>query len=210
MAGAFGLGRRILPRINALWGKFAPEIAGAARGMEKFDFAPLKILVVGAKSHDILLLKSVLGIAGLGQVIHVEDSRRAIEILCMESIHAVVCDASAAPVDAMALPLAVRRIPSVLNPMLPVFVLQPRARRRDVESARDSGVTDVLTTPLSPRTVMTKLRAALKTPRSFIVAPEFFGPDRRSKARAPFRGSDRRSRTTKKAKLDFHATTLDA
>jgi CheY-like chemotaxis protein len=150
-------------------------MAGTARGMEKFDFSPLKILVVGAKSHDILLLKSVLGIAGLGQVIHVEDSRRAIEILCMESIHAVVCDASAAPVDAMALPLAVRRIPSVLNPMLPVFVLQPRARRRDVESARDSGVTDVLTTPLSPRTVMTKLRAALKAPRPFIVAPDFSG-----------------------------------
>jgi CheY-like chemotaxis protein len=171
--------------------------------MEKSDFSPLKILVVGEKSHDTLLLKTVLGIAGLGQVIHVEDSRRAIEILCVESVHAVICDANAAPVDAMALPLAVRRIPNVLNPTLPVFVLQPQARRRDVESARDSGATDVLTTPLSPRTVTTKLRAALKTPRPFIVAPEFFGPDRRSKARAPFGGADRRSRSGRKVKLDL-------
>lgn len=62
---------------------------------------------------------------------------------------------------------------------------------------------DVLTTPISPKTIMTKLQGALTAPRPFIVANEFFGPDRRAKARAPFHGSDRRTRVAKKAKVDF-------
>ncbi|MEY4708414.1 MAG: hypothetical protein RJB58_2137 [Pseudomonadota bacterium] len=87
--------------------------------------------------------------------------------------------------------------------MIPIFAVQERARRRDVEKARDIGVTDVLTTPISPKTVMTKLQAALTAPRPFIVANEFFGPDRRAKARTPYYGLDRRTRVAKKAKLDF-------
>ncbi len=61
----------------------------------------------------------------------------------------------------------------LVNPLVPIFALQDRARRRDVEQARDAGVTDVITTPISPRTIVTKLKAA---PRPFIVAPDFFGP----------------------------------
>lgn len=177
--------------------------------MERPDFSQLRILVVGERSHAVTLLKSVLAMAGVGRVLHVEDSGRAVELLSMETVHAVYCDHRAAPVDGMALPLAVRRASSVLNPMLPVFVMQTRARRRDVEGARDIGATDVLTTPLSPRTLTSKLQTALKAPRPFIAAPEFFGPDRRAKTRAPWWGADRRSRTPRKARLDFH-TLLDA
>jgi two-component system chemotaxis response regulator CheY len=72
-----------------------------------------------------------------------------------------------------------------------------------VEAARDTGVTDVLTMPISPKTLVTKLQVATHTPRAFIVAPEFFGPDRRAKARPTYFGADRRKRTAKKAKVDF-------
>ena len=74
-----------------------------------------------------------------------------------------------------------------------------------MEKARDAGVTDVLTTPISPKTIITKLKAAVLTPRPFIVASEFFGPDRRAKARSAYYGSDRRQRTPRKAKVDFTA-----
>jgi hypothetical protein len=44
------------------------------------------------------------------------------------------------------------------------------------------------------------LRVALSTPRPFIAASDFFGPDRRAKER-PWRGQDRRTRTPKKMKI---------
>ena len=74
-----------------------------------------------------------------------------------------------------------------------------------MEVARDSGVTDVLTIPISPKTLVTKLQVATHSPRPFIVATEFFGPDRRGKARPAYNGSDRRKRIAKKAKMDFTA-----
>jgi CheY-like chemotaxis protein len=45
--------------------------------------------------------------------------------------------------------------------------------------------------------------AATTAPRPFIVASEFFGPDRRARARAPWHGDDRRTRVAKKQKMDF-------
>jgi hypothetical protein len=84
--------------------------------------------------------------------------------------------------------------------MIPIFVVYGGARRRDVERSRDDGVTDVISRPMSPKTVAGKLRAALAAPRPFIAAPEFFGPDRRAKER-PWRGQDRRKLTPRKAKV---------
>lgn len=171
--------------------------------MERSDFSSHRVLVLGGKTHTIGLLRSILSIAGVTQIIHVEESRRALELLSMEHFTAVFCDHTAEELDGMSFPVAARRRAGMLNPMIPIFAVQERARRRDVEKARDVGVTDVLTTPISPKTIMTKLQAALTAPRPFIVANEFFGPDRRAKARAPYHGSDRRTRVAKKAKVDF-------
>ena len=173
--------------------------------MERTDFSAHRVLVLGAKTHSLLLLRSVLGIAGVGKVVHVEHSRRALELLGLEHFTAVFCDHGAEPVGQRAFVVAARRNETMLNPTIPIFVLKDSARRRDVEKARDAGVTDVLTPPISPKTIITKLKAAVLTPRPFIVASEFFGPDRRAKARPTYYGSDRRQRVPRKAKVDFTA-----
>jgi two-component system chemotaxis response regulator CheY len=170
--------------------------------VERTAFSNHRILLLGGKTHALLLLRSILSVMGVTQIIHVEDPRRAIELLSMEMFHAIFYDPRIPSYDDMAFPVAARRKESLLNPLVPIFALQARTHRRDVEMARDAGVTDVITVPISPRTVMTKLKAA---PRPFIVAQEFFGPDRRSKARAPWSGSDRRIRAARKQKIDFIA-----
>jgi two-component system, chemotaxis family, chemotaxis protein CheY len=171
--------------------------------MERTDFSAHRVLVVGKKTHSIQLLRSVLGIAGVGKIIHVEEGRRALDLLEMEAFSAVYCDHKVGPVSGMPFLVAARRKDQLLNPMVPIFVLQDRARRRDVEAARDTGVTDVLTMPISPKTLLTKLYAATQVPRPFIVSPDFFGPDRRSKTRSSYFGVERRKRAPRKAKVDF-------
>lgn len=171
--------------------------------MERSDFSSHRVLVLGGKTHTISLLRSILSMAGVTQIMHVEESHCALDLLSMENFSAVFCDHTAQELDGMSFPVAARRRAGMINPMIPIFAVQEHARRRDVENARDVGVTDVLTTPISPKTVITKLQAALTAPRPFIVANEFFGPDRRTKRRAPYHGSDRRTRVAKKAKVDF-------
>ena len=136
----------------------------------------------------------MLAIGGITKIVHVEDGETALEVLGMEPFQAVFCDCvvTSAGVPFLA---AARRSKSVRNPMIPIFLLKERASRRDVEVARDSGATDVITVPISPKTLHAKLEAAVLAPRSFIVAGEFFGPDRRAKLRPAYGGADRRKLT---------------
>ncbi len=170
--------------------------------VERSEFSAHRVLVLGSKTYGVMLLRSVLGIAGVGKVVHVEHSRRALELLGMEHFTAVFCDLAAERAG-QSFVAAARRNEAMLNPMIPIFVLRENARRRDVEQARDAGVTDVLTTPISPKTVITKLKTATQAPRPFIAGTEFFGPDRRARARPAYYGSDRRKRAPKKTKIDF-------
>jgi CheY-like chemotaxis protein len=169
--------------------------------MDQTEFSGHRILLLGAKTHNIQVLRSVLNIAGVGKVVQVDDSAAALNLLAMEHFNAVFCELEAELQLRFA--LAARRRDSMLNPMIPIFLLQAQVRRRHVEKARDSGATDILTTPISPKTVAIKLRSATKNPRPFIVAHEFFGPDRRAKARPAFCGNDRRKKAPKKARIDF-------
>jgi DNA-binding response OmpR family regulator len=172
--------------------------------MERSEFASYRILLLGGKTHALTLLRSILSNAGISNVLQVEDTHRALELLCWENFHAVFFDPAVGDFEGEPFALAARRRESVINPMVPIYVLQERARRRDVEKARDDGVTDVLTTPMSPRTVLAKLKAA---PRAFIVSRNFLGPDRRARERAPWFGADRRKRKARKAKVDVSQLT---
>jgi two-component system chemotaxis response regulator CheY len=160
--------------------------------MERADFSAHRVLVLGAKTHGIQLICSILGIAGIGKV-----------IVSRERFSAVVCDSKVEGVGGRPFIKAARRDMSMVNPMIPIFVFEERARRSDVERARDIGANDVVTTPISAKAIAAKLLAATRTPRPFIVAEEFFGPDRRAKARPPYFGDDRRKRAPRKAKVDF-------
>ena len=171
--------------------------------MERSDFSAHRILVLGAKTHSLMLLRSVLGIIGVGRIVHVENARRALELLSVEHFSAVFCDHALEPDGGASFVVQARRGETMLNPMIPLFMFKDNARRRDVEKARDAGVTDVITTPISPKTLTTKLKTATQSPRPFIVGHDFFGPDRRAKARPAYYGSDRRKRAPKKAKIDF-------
>lgn len=169
--------------------------------MAKLDLATARVLIVGAKGHAGPMLRTVLAAAGITRIELIDEPRRALDLLCIERFAAVFVE-SGAQLDDVPFALVARRTEALLNPMIPIFAVYGGARRRDVEKARDLGVTDVICRPMSPKTVADKLRAALAAPRPFIAAPEFFGPDRRAKER-PWRGDDRRTLTPRKTKVVF-------
>lgn len=171
--------------------------------MTQSDLASARVLVVGAKGYAGPVLRAVLTAAGITRIVLVDEPRRALDLLCTEHFEAVFVEGPA-QLDDMPFALAARRSQMLLNPMIPIFAVYGGARRRDVETARDQGITDVICRPMSPKTVTDKLRAALAAPRPFIAAPEFFGPDRRAREH-PWRGEDRRTRAPKKIKVQFDA-----
>jgi CheY-like chemotaxis protein len=165
------------------------------------DLRSLHILLVGGRPASVQVLRTAFGLLGIKQVSAVAESARAIETLRMQSFDAIFSDASAEPYNNMPFSVAARRAAGVLNPMTPLFVIYHNARQRQVEQARDGGVTDVLTHPVSASTIARKLDAAISTPRPFIVAQAFCGPDRRVRRPSAWTGDDRRKRVNRKAKV---------
>ena len=166
--------------------------------MGRADIKSLQVLVVGGKAHAVTILRTAFGIIGLNKVSAIAKSERAIQNLRDESVDAVFCDEAADAVDGVPFPLAARRAEGLPNPMLPIFLVCSSPVRRQIEDARDDGVTDVLVRPVSAATIIRKLRIAVLAPRPFILVGGFFGPDRRGGARTPFAGRDRRTRTPRK------------
>lgn len=168
--------------------------------MDQSEFSRHRVLVLGTKTHTIQILRSVLVMVGVGRIVQVEDGATAAHLLSMENFNAVFCELDAEA--QLAFVRMARRREGVLNPMVPIFLLQSQMRHRHILKARDSGATDLLTIPVSPRTVASKLRAATKTPRPFIVGQDFFGPDRRARTRPGYFGPDRRKKSPKKTRMD--------
>ncbi|HEY1630679.1 MAG TPA: response regulator [Rhizomicrobium sp.] len=169
--------------------------------MKNHDFKSLSVLIVSAKPHVVQILRQVMGIAGVGGVAAVADGNAALELLANQIFDAVFCDDASANDTGVDFGAASRKSEGMLDPMLPVFLLCAGPRRRDIETARDQGYTDVLTRPVSAATIMRKLKLAVERPRPFIVAPDFYGPDRRAESRGQFRGPDRRKRTPRKVRI---------
>jgi two-component system chemotaxis response regulator CheY len=165
------------------------------------DIRDLRVLIVGGRPANVQILRTAFGLIGLRHLFVFADSARAIEALRLQYFGAVFCDATADPFDGMAFPLAARRAPGVLNPMTPLFLIYTQARQRHVEEARDIGVTDVLTHPICASTIANKLSAAIQAPRPFIVAPGFFGPDRRIQRGVAYTGRERRKRFARKTRV---------
>jgi CheY-like chemotaxis protein len=173
---------------------------GGFMAMENLSEA--RILLLARKSASTRTLRSVFSVAGITKVACVDDPACAVELLRTEYFDAVFMEGWMEH-DGMPFALAARRLPKLRQPMIAIFAVFPQARKRDVEAARDLGVHDVICRPISPKTVLTKLRLALACPRPFIAAPGFFGPDRRSKSRAGSRApvGERRTRTARKTSL---------
>ena len=176
--------------------------------MDKNDLSGIRVLLVGMRGHGAQILRTVMTAAGISRIVSVEETLPALEMLCGESFDAVLVEGLLQH-DGVPFAIAARRTEALLNPMIPIFVVYANARRRDVEKARDLGTTDILCRPISPKTLTDKLRAALLKPRPFIVAPDFFGPERRARTKAGFFGKDRRTRSARKAKVHFAENPLE-
>lgn len=77
----------------------------------------------------------------------------------------------------------IRRAESEPLQRLPVVALIAQATHSSIGSLRDGGANEILVKPLTSDKLVSRIRAMLRTPRTFIAHDAYCGPDRR-------RGSD--------------------
>jgi len=66
------------------------------------------------------------------------------------------------------------------------------ADKQRVFAARDAGASKIILMPLSPKSLLTSIQAAIKEFRPMVQTTSYRGPDRRISGQKPFHGPDKR------------------
>ncbi|MED5550333.1 MAG: hypothetical protein VX529_13335 [Pseudomonadota bacterium] len=92
-------------------------------------------------------------------------------------------DREEASEDRLRLVRRIRESESAVYRRTPVIMVSQPRSRREIEMARDAGVTEFIITPIAPVTLQTRIRSLYDAPRDFVASPRFNGPDRRRRKR---------------------------
>lgn len=156
-------------------------------------FELLKILLVDDNHHMRVLLIEILRAIGVKHVFEAADGAEALQIMRVHQIDIVMTDLSMQPLDGIDFVRLLRNSPDSPNQMVPVIMITGHSTSRRVGEARDAGVNEFLSKPVTARGVIERIGEVVEHPRPYIRAADFFGPERRRRADPNYNGPWRRS-----------------
>jgi CheY-like chemotaxis protein len=156
----------------------------------RFDL--LRILLVDDNHHARILLTEILRALDVRHVFEAADGAEALEIMRTQAIDIVMTDLAMQPVDGIEFVRQVRNAPDSVDPMIPVIMVTGHSTIRRVAEARDVGVTEFLSKPITARGVIERITRVVDYPRPFVRTADYFGPDRRRRDDPNYDGPRRR------------------
>lgn len=157
-------------------------------GLETID-----ILLADDNAHMRAIVVSMLRSIGICRVREVSDGAAALEALRQAPADIAIVDFKMLPLDGVTFTRLVRTAPDSPAPYLPIIMMTGHSERRRVFEARDAGVTELLTKPVTAQRLMARIQSVILHPRDFIQTDTYFGPDRRRTLIIDYSGPYRRS-----------------
>lgn len=153
------------------------------------DASAWTALVVDDHRFMRAILWTMLAALGARRVFEASNAAAALEILAEEHVDVVVLDYRMTPVDGVSLARVVRSLNERFR-TVPIVMVSGHASRSLVQRARDAGVDEFVSKPLTVRALAKRLDSVMTRPRSFVECAGFAGPDRRRRTGVP--GESRR------------------
>ena len=160
----------------------------------RFDL--LKILLVDDNHHMRVLLTEILRAIGVRQVFEANDGAEALQIMRTHQIDIIMTDLAMQPLDGIDFVRLLRNSPDSPNPMAPVIMITGHSTSRRVTEARDVGVNEFLSKPVTARGVLERIAQVVDSPRPYVRSANYFGPDRRRRNDPSYNGPRRRAPRT--------------
>jgi CheY-like chemotaxis protein len=161
--------------------------------MPKLNWDNINVLVVDDNAFIRNLIVSTLRTLGLTSITDMDGARDAIERLKLSrkdpvgagigSIDIIFSDFVMAQVDGLLFLRWVRTSKDAPDRFAPFVMVSGAADQEAVEAARDAGLTEFLAKPFSAKSLSDRVLEVIKNPRQFVLAPGYFGPDRRRRDR---------------------------
>lgn len=162
------------------------------------------VLVLERETLMRRLLTASLKNAGARRIITADNEAEAHSIIESDLPGMVIADWKADVQDSRQALSLVKSVRNSENPAyrnVPIVLTSQRSTRREVESARDAGVSEFLKKPLPTGAFLTRVQHAA-TPRPFVRETRFAGPDRRRRPPAARDPQFKRGRDVEMGRVD--------
>ncbi len=170
----------------------------------------ISIMVVDDQEFSAQILRQMLRVLGASDIRVFGNGEDAWEDFKTRPVDMVITDWQMSPMSGLELTSLIRKSPDSPNTFVPIILVTAYREREHVFKARDAGVTEYVVKPVAPKSLYSRLEAAIERPRRFVRVGEFFGPDRRRHSK-DFEGEDRRGKDTPsdKPQLDPAAAAIE-
>ena len=157
-------------------------------------YPQLRVLIVEDHAFTRLLIKEVLQSLGCqqGNIHEAEDGASGLKALQEKRADLIICDWQMQPMDGLTFVRKLRDPAKSKNPFVPIIFCTAHTDMDLIQRARDTGVTEVMTKPITVKAIESKIKAILETPRPFVDSAQYFGPDRRRRNQETTPTEDRR------------------
>lgn len=159
----------------------------------KYNFERLNALIADDNRHMRRVVADVLHGFGFRNVIECDDGSDAFAEMRAAAIDLVICDWIMEPLDGYDFTRLVRTAADSPNPFVPIIMLTGQTELYRVTQARDAGITEFLSKPVSAHTLWKRIISVIDHPRPFIRSSHYVGPDRRRHAKTTHTGTERRT-----------------
>jgi two-component system chemotaxis response regulator CheY len=161
--------------------------------MSGYNFDRLKVMVVDDNLHMRKVATTILRAFGVIQIYEAADGLSAWKMLPECDPDIVLLDWMMDGMSGFEFTKMVRTSADSPNQYLPIIMLTGNSSIECVNAARDAGINEFLTKPVSVKAVMVRLTSVIEHPRAFIRTESYFGPCRRRHRSEDYRGPERRS-----------------
>ncbi|MEO0391782.1 MAG: response regulator [Pseudomonadota bacterium] len=167
----------------------------------EYDLRDLRVLVVDDSEFMLDLFCQVFENLGCRSIVRAEHGKEAIDAINTvveegredKLFDVVFSDWAMEPMSGLELLDWIRMHPNPEIRFTPFIMVSAYSTLDWVIEARDHGVSEFLTKPVSVKSLVSRLTSIIEKPRAFVKSTSYFGPDRRRR-NASFSGPDRRKR----------------
>lgn len=165
------------------------------------DGAGLKLLIIDDNPNFRRLLRAILSSFSTAEIVEADGGPSALQIMESFTPSLILVDWRMTPMSGAEFVSYIRTNPNSPNPVVPIIVVTGYAESGLAHQIRDVGANDFVVKPVSPRTVLGRILRVLQTPRPYVRAGDYVGPNRRRHI-AQTLSEDRRGDKSRSAKVD--------
>jgi CheY-like chemotaxis protein len=186
------------------------NVGEALRDSAIFNLESAVTMVVDDSTFALELTTQALLGFGIKTRYVCHSAAEAMEILRDHDIDLLMVDADMPETSGYELVRWLRRSNLEPNAFVPVILMAPHVRRKNLDEARDCGANFVVTKPFSATTLLERVVWVARDQRPFLTVGDYFGPDRRFRDLKPKDGEERRVDKISLAQMQAEKTTQAA